>query len=157
MTGHYHVHRTKGHHNMAKKGMIQEFKEFLVTGDLMSVAVAFIMGAAIKAVIDSFVGNIFLGIISIVLPKDVASFGGLAAGSEKFGPDPADKTKLISLGKPLKYGQFIDDIIKFVTLAFVVFMLIKAYKKLSGKELAQDGPGTNDLLGEIRDLLKAGR
>jgi large conductance mechanosensitive channel len=136
---------------MAKKGMIQEFKEFLVTGDLMSVAVAFIMGAAIKAVIDSFVSNIFLGIIAIFLPKDVVNFGGLAIGDEKFD------AKGVSLGKPLKYGQFIDDIIKFVTLAFVVFMLIKAYKKLSGKALAQDGPSTNDLLAEIRDSLKAGR
>jgi large conductance mechanosensitive channel len=157
MTGHNHVHRTKGQYRMAKKGMIAEFKEFIFTGDLINIAVAFIMGAAVKAVIDSFVGNIVLGLISMILPKDIASFGGLALGSEKFGPDPADKAKTISLGKPLKYGQFIDDFIKFVTLAFVVFMLIKAYKKVTGKADEAAPPDTNALLGQIRDLLKAGR
>jgi large conductance mechanosensitive channel len=156
-TGHNHVHRTKGHYHMAKKGMIAEFKEFIFTGDLINIAVAFIMGAAVKAVIDSFVGNVVLGLISMVLPKDVARFGDLAIGTEKFGPDPTDKTKQISLGKPLKYGQFIDDFIKFVILAFVVFMLIKAYKKATGKTDEAPAPGTNDLLGEIRDLLKTGR
>jgi large conductance mechanosensitive channel len=132
---------------MAKKGLIQEFKEFLTTGDLMSIAVAFIMGAAVKAVIDSFVSNLILGIIGLFLPEGVASFSQLAAGK-------AVGANIKAFEKPIRYGQFIDDFIKFVVLAFVVFMLVKAYKKMTNKALAQDGPSTNDLLGEIRDLLK---
>ncbi len=143
---------------MAKKGLIQEFKEFLTSGDLMSIAVAFIMGAAIKAVIDSFVSNLFLGILALLLPKDVASFGQLAAGKARAIPidptKPAEGANIKSFEKPIKYGQFIDDLIRFACLAFVVFMIVKAYKKVVKKGLAQDGPSTNDLLGEIRDLLK---
>lgn len=139
---------------MANKSMFQEFKEFLFTGDLINVAVAFVMGAAVKAVIDSFVSNLFLGLVSMVLPKSVASFKDLAFGGEKFGPDPADATKTISLGKPVKYGAFIDDVIKFIVLGFVVFMIVKAYKKMTGKVDEAAGPSTNDLLAEIRDSLK---
>lgn len=151
---------------MAKKGMIQEFKDFLLTGDLMSVAVAFIMGAAIKAVIDSFVSNLFLGLVAVVLPDDKVSFADLAAGPEKtvFKPGTSadlkkamDPASILSQGKPIKYGQFIDDLIRFVTLAFVVFLIVKAYRKLANRALAQDGPTTNDLLTEIRDSLKSGR
>jgi large conductance mechanosensitive channel len=146
---------------MAKQGLIQEFKEFLTTGDLMSVAVAFVMGAATKAVIDSFVANIFGGILSIFLPDSVSSLGGLTAGPLKTllkDPDkPATGDNVLGTGRPLKYGQFIQDIINFVILAFVVFMIVKAYKKVVKKNLASEGPGTNDILGEIRDLLKSGR
>jgi large conductance mechanosensitive channel len=141
---------------MAKKGLIQEFKEFLTTGDLMSVAVAFIMGAAVKAVIDSFVGNIFTGILAMLLPEDKASFADITVGPKKLLPIPGEEGKFAE-ARPIRIGQFIDDIIKFVTLAFVVFMIVKAYKKFMNKQLAQDGPSTNDLLAEIRDSLKAGR
>jgi large conductance mechanosensitive channel len=151
---------------MAKKGMIQEFKEFLLTGDLMSVAVAFIMGAAIKAVIDSFVSNLFLGLLAIFLPDDKVSFADIAFGPAKTvfkpGTTAAQKTamdpaQILSTGKPVRIGAFIDDLIRFITLAFVVFMIVKAYKKMANRGLASDGPSTNDLLTEIRDNLKAGR
>jgi large conductance mechanosensitive channel len=146
---------------MAKKGLIQEFKEFLTAGDLMSVAVAFIMGAAVKAVIDSFVSNLFLGLLALLLPKSVASFGSLAAGPVRAIPidptKPAEGENIKEFAKPIKYGQFIDDFIRFVILSFVVFMIVKAYKKVTAKSLASDGPSTNDLLAEIRDNLKAGR
>jgi large conductance mechanosensitive channel len=144
-----------------KKGLIQEFKEFLTTGDLLSVAVAFIMGAALKAVIDSFVSNLFLGLVSILLPKSVASLSSLTAGPVKAIPiDPskaAEGDNIKEFARPLRYGQFIDDVIKFVTLSFVVFLIIKAFSKIMKKNLAAAGPSTNDLLAEIRDSLKAGR
>jgi large conductance mechanosensitive channel len=143
---------------MAKQGLIAEFKEFLTTGDLMSVAVAFVMGAATKAVIDSFVGNIFNGILGIFLPKSVSNLKDLAVGPWK--NDLKDPTKaadvegnLLGRSRPLKYGAFIDDIIKFIVLSFVVFMIVKAYKKATSKALASEGPTTNDLLAEIRDSL----
>ncbi len=139
---------------MANKSMFQEFKEFLFTGDLINIAVAFVMGAAVKAVIDSFVSNLVLGLISMLLPKDVASFKDLAVGAEKFGPNPEDPTKQISLGQPLKYGAFVDDVIKFIVLGFVVFLIVKAYKKITGKADEAAAPTTNDLLAEIRDSLK---
>jgi large conductance mechanosensitive channel len=144
-----------------KKGLIQEFKEFLTTGDLLSVAVAFIMGAAVKAVIDSFVSNLFLGLVSILLPKSVSSLSALTAGPVKAIPvdpsKPAEGENIKEFARPLRYGQFIDDVIKFVTLAFVVFMIVRAASKVMKKKEEAAGPSTNDLLAEIRDSLKAGR
>jgi large conductance mechanosensitive channel len=135
---------------MAKKGLIQEFKEFIMTGDLMSIAVAFIMGAAVKAVIDSFVKDIFTGVLGLFVPcKDLP---GAPAGSKGDCSGLAGKA-----WKSVGWGNFINSIISFLVISFVVFMLVKAYKKMTNKQLAQDGPGTNDLLGEIRDLLKSGR
>lgn len=118
------------------KGLVAEFKDFLTTGDLMSIAVAFIMAGAIKDVIASFIENIFSGILALFLPADKTDFSQWVI---------ADKIKI---------GSFVTSIISFVVLAFVVFMLVKAYKKATKKGLAQDGPSTNDLLTDIRDLLK---
>ncbi len=142
---------------MAKQGLIAEFKEFLTTGDLMSVAVAFVMGAATKAVIDSFVGNIFNGILSIFLPKSMSNLGALRVGPIKNilkdVSKPAEGDNIVGTQKAIGLGSFIDDIIKFIILSFVVFMIVKAYKKATKKALASDGPSTNDLLAEIRDSL----
>jgi large conductance mechanosensitive channel len=134
----------------AKKGLIAEFKDFIATGDLMSIAVAFIMGAAVKAVIDSFVGDIVTGILGLFVPcKDLP------------GAEPGSKGDCSGLAgkawKSVKWGSFINQIINFLIIAFVVFMMVKAYKKMTQRSLAQDGPSTNDLLTEIRDSLKSGR
>jgi large conductance mechanosensitive channel len=136
----------------AKKGLIAEFKDFIATGDLMSIAVAFIMGAAIKAVIDSFVGDIVTGLIGIVVPcKDITKADGTVVPKGDCSGIAGKKWKSVG------WGNFINEVIKFLIIAFVVFMLVKAYKKMTNKALAQDGPSTNDLLAEIRDSLKSGR
>lgn len=131
-----------------KKSMVQEFKEFITTGDLMSVAVAFIMALAIKAVIDSFVKDIFTGVLGLFVKCEEI----LDATGKKIGEDCSGLA-----GKAYKsvgWGNFVNSLINFVLIAFVVFMLVKAYKKASGRQLAQDGPSDNDLLKEIRDSLK---
>ena len=130
-----------------KKGMIQEFKEFIMTGDLMSIAVAFIMGAAVKAVIDSFVKDIFTGVLGLFGKcKDVVDAAGKVTPKCS---DIADKKY-----KTVAWGSFLNNIINFIVIALVVFMLVKAYKKSTKRNLAQDGPNDNALLTEIRDLLK---
>jgi large conductance mechanosensitive channel len=136
-----------------KKGLVAEFKEFIMTGDLMSIAVAFIMGAAIKAVIDSFVKDIFTGILGLFVPcKDIKNAAGEVVTAK------GDCSGLTGKAwKSVGWGNFINAIISFLVIAFVVFMLVKAYKKMTNRALAQDGPTTNDLLAEIRDSLKAGR
>ena len=131
-----------------KKGLIQEFKEFIVTGDLMSIAVAFIMGFAIKAVIDSFVSDIFTGVLGLFVKcTDLKDADGNVTGKNCSGL--AGKAY-----KSVGWGNFLNSVITFIIIGFVVFMLVKAYKKLTKRELAQDGPTDNDLLKEIRDLLK---
>jgi large conductance mechanosensitive channel len=132
-----------------KKGLIAEFKDFIMTGDLMSIAVAFIMGAAVKAVIDSFVKDIFTGVLSLFNKcKDAIGVDGKPTG-EKICSSIADKK-----WKTVAWGSFVNNIINFLMIAAVVFMLVKVYKKATKKGLAQDGPSDNDLLTEIRDSLK---
>ena len=132
-----------------KKGLIQEFKEFIATGDLMAIAVAFIMGAAVKAVIDSFVGDIFTGVLGLFVKcTDILDADGKVTGKNCSGL--AGKAY-----KSIGWGNFVNSVITFIIIAFVVFMLVKAYKKMNRREEAQEGPTDNALLTEIRDLLRA--
>jgi large conductance mechanosensitive channel len=133
-----------------KKGLIQEFKDFLATGDLMTVAVAFVMGAAVKAVIDSFVKDIFTGILGLAFKCKDVMVDGKATG-EKICNGIAGKAY-----KTVTWGAFINSIINFIIIGFVVFMLVKAYNKMKDKKAeAPAGPTADQaLLTEIRDLLK---
>jgi large conductance mechanosensitive channel len=135
---------------VAKKGMIQEFKEFITTGDLMSIAVAFIIGSAVAKVIASFVKDIVMGIVGLVIKcKDILGADGKPTG-EKNCSGIAGKA-----WKSVGWGNFLNEVVGFLILAFVVFMMMKAYRKMVPAKA--DGPTDNDLLGEIRDLLKTGR
>jgi large conductance mechanosensitive channel len=137
---------------MAKKGLIQEFKEFIATGDLMSIATAFIMGAAIKSVIDSFTKDIFTGVLGLFVKcTDILGADGKPTG-EKNCSGLAGKAY-----KSIGWGNFINSIINLLIIGFVVFMMVKAYKKFMAKQEKAAGPSDNDLLVEIRDALKAGR
>ena len=134
-----------------KKGFIQEFKEFLATGDLMTVAVAFVMGAAVKAVIDSFTKDIFTGILGLFVKcQDILGADGKPTG---------DKNCSGLAGKAYKsigWGNFVNSIINFIIIGFVVFMLVKAYNKMKPPaEAAPAGPTEVELLTEIRDSLKS--
>jgi large conductance mechanosensitive channel len=135
-----------------KKGLIAEFKEFILTGDLMSIAVAFIMGAAVKAVIDSFVKDIFTGVLGLV-------------GKCKDITDPVTKEVTQSCvgiqdkkWRTVGWGSFLNNVINFLIIAAVVFMLVKLYKKATNRKLASEiaaAPSAEEnLLTEIRDLLK---
>ena len=132
-----------------RKGLVQEFKEFLTTGDLMSIAVAFIMGLAVKTLIDSFVKDIFTGTIGLFVKcTDI-----LDATGKKVGQDCSGLTG--KAYKSLAWGNFLNSVINFVIMAFVVFWIVKVYKKATKRQLATDGPSEVDLLTEIRDQLKA--
>lgn len=132
-----------------KKGLVQEFKEFLTTGDLMSIAVAFIMGLAVKGLIDSFVKDIFTGTIGLFVDcDDIKDATGKVTGQDCSGL--AGKAY-----KSLAWGNFLNSVINFVIIAFVVFWIVKVYKKATKRSLAQDGPSEVDLLTEIRDELRS--
>jgi len=106
-----------------EKGLVQEFKEFLTTGDLMSIAVAFIMGLAVKGPIDSFVKDIFTGTIGLFVKcTDI-----LDAMGKKIGQDCSGLTG--KAYKSLAWGSFLDAVINFVIMAFVVFWIVKVYKR----------------------------
>ncbi|MEX0847207.1 MAG: MscL family protein [Ilumatobacteraceae bacterium] len=135
--------------NTKSPGLYQEFKDFIVSGDLMSFAVAFIMAALIKDLIGSFIDNIFNGILGLFL-------------GDKCATDPETKKQVCKTFSDLQwrtinYGAFLNSIVTFVATALVVFVIIKMYRKSTGRGLAQDGPSTNDLLTDIRDELRSNR
>lgn len=132
-----------------KKGFVQEFKEFLATGDLMTVAVAFVMGAAIKAVIDSFTHDIFTGILGLFVKcTDIIGSDGKPTGEKNCSGLTGKAYKSIG------WGNFLNSVINFIIIGLVVFMLLKGYKKLRAKQDAAAGPTEVELLTEIRDNLR---
>jgi len=133
---------------VAKKGLIQEFKEFIATGDLVKIAVAFIIGGAVGTVVTSFVKNIAMGIVGLFVKcTDITDAKG-------------DVTKncsgLVGKGwRSVKWGDFLNDVVTFLIIAIVVFLLVKAYRKMVPDKVEEAGPSETDLLKEIRDSLKA--
>lgn len=117
--------------------MIQEFKDFINRGNVLDLAVAVVLGAAFGAVVTSFVDDILLQVIA-------------AIGGE---PDFSDLT--VDLGDAeLRYGAFLTAVISFLTIAFGVFLVVKAVNALKReKDEEPAGPSETQLLTEIRDLL----
>jgi large conductance mechanosensitive channel len=131
------------------KGLFQEFKDFIISGDLMSFAVAFIMAMLIKDLIASFIDNIFNGILGLFL-------GDKCTTDEETGKQVCETFSDLSW-RTIQYGAFLNSVVTFVATGLVVFLIIKAYRKATGRGLAQDGPSTNDLLADIRDELRSSR
>ncbi|KAB0483393.1 large conductance mechanosensitive channel [Pseudomonas reinekei] len=131
-------------------GVISEFKAFAVKGNVIDMAVGIIIGAAFGKIVTSFVGDVIMPPI------------GLLIGGVDFS-DLAITLKAASGDAPavvLAYGKFIQSLIDFVIVAFAIFMGIKAINQLKREEaVAPKLPPVptkeEELLGEIRDLLKA--
>jgi large conductance mechanosensitive channel len=120
-------------------GFIKEFKEFAIKGNVIDLAIAVVMGAAFGAIISSLVEDV---ITPLILTPALR-----AAGVQ-------DLNKLTWEG--VKYGNFIASVLKFLLIAFVLFLVIKGINKIKKKEEAVvTGPSSTDLLlMEIRDSLK---
>ncbi|MGZ6953077.1 MAG: large conductance mechanosensitive channel protein MscL [Acidimicrobiia bacterium] len=117
-----------------------DFKKFLMQGDLVTIAVAFILGGAFKTVVDSLVANVFTPIV-----------GGI------FGQTDFSSLTLKIGDVRIAYGAFLNAVISFVIIGATLFVIVKAYEKMkamrSPEETAAD-PSEVDLLTEIRDLLQ---
>lgn len=133
--------------------MLEEFKKFLVQGNMVDMAVGFIFGGAFATVVKSMVANVVMPPVGMLMGKvDFSQLFIALDGNEYTTMDALDKA-----GAPaIKYGMFINDIISFVILGFVVFMFIKAYNKMKEPEVKESPatPANEILLTEIRDLLK---
>lgn len=120
-------------------GMISEFKEFALKGNLMDMAVGIIIGAATGKMVSALVENVLMPIIGIFM-------GGVSFD------DLVYKVGDASIG----YGSFIQAIIDFIIIAFVIFILLKWINSMKKKEeeAPSEPPAQEVLLSEIRDLLK---
>jgi len=133
-------------------GMLKEFKDFAMKGNLVDIAVGFVMGAAFKQVVTSFTGGIVSPLIGLAFKADLRELKYIA----KEGV--ADATGKITGEVAILYGEFLTNIIDFIIVAFVMFMIIKGINATKKKEEAAAppppaGPSQEDLLAEIRDLL----
>ena len=121
-------------------GMMSEFKEFVSKGSLVDMAVGIIIGAAIGKMVGALVDNILMPII------------GMLMGGVDFS------TLAIKIGEAsIGYGAFIQALIDFLIVAFVIFMIIRALNKMKSQEAEEDKPDEVALLTEIRDLLAKNR
>ena len=129
--------------------MLKEFKEFALKGNLVDIAIGFVMGAAFKQVVTSFTGGIVSPLIGLVFKADFKDLKWIAR--------EADTSNNISEVAVL-YGDFITNVIDFVIVAFVMFFIIKGINATKKKEAPAApalpaGPTQEELLEEIRDLL----
>jgi large conductance mechanosensitive channel len=131
---------------LAKRGVIVEFKEFINRGNVIDIAVAFVMGAAFKTVVDSFAGS----------EKGPGILGGLI-GAMFGGKQPDFSKKVLNVnGSDIPFGAFATSSLNFFFVA--LFMVVKLYNKFrSTDDKAKAALNTNDLLVEIRDELRASR
>jgi len=128
-------------------GMIKEFKEFALGGSLVDMAVGIVMGGAIGGLVKAMIDNLISPVI------------GLFAGGVDFATMGAKIGQNEATGEPLmlQYGAFINALIQFLVLAFVIFVMVKmvnSARKSMGMAAPGDGPTDIDLLTEIRDSLK---
>jgi len=131
--------------------MFKEFKEFISKGNVMDLAVGVIIGAAFGKIVTSLVDDIIMPIIGIILGKiDFSNLKIVITPATGTTPEAA-----------VKYGLFIQNIVNFLIMAFVIFLMVKFINKLrktdaeTTEEVAEDVPTKEEiLLSEIRDILK---
>ena len=124
------------------KKFLEEFKAFAMRGNVMDLAVGVIVGGAFSSITTSLINDIIMPIVGVFVSE--ASFAILS----------------VSVGVAvITYGNFIQAVLNFVILAFVVFCMVKAVNRVARKKEAAPPPppapsGEEKLLAEIRDLLK---
>ncbi|WP_298363980.1 large-conductance mechanosensitive channel protein MscL [uncultured Lutibacter sp.] len=133
-------------------GMLKEFKDFAMKGNLVDIAVGFVMGAAFKAVVTSFTGGIVSPLIGLIFNADFKDLKYIV----KEGV--ADEAGKITGEVAVLYGDFLTNVIDFIIVAFVMFLVVKGINRMNKKKEEEvpaepAGPTQEELLSEIRDLL----
>ncbi len=131
-------------------GMMKEFKEFALKGNLVDMAIAFVMGGAFGKVTSAFIDGMVMPVVGMLT-------GGVDFNDMKKVLKAADAEGKGEVA--IKYGAFITVAIEFLVVAFVMFMVIKAINKMKKKEAeapaAPTEPSSTDkLLAEIRDAVR---
>jgi large conductance mechanosensitive channel len=138
--------------------MLKEFKEFAMRGNVIDMAVGIVIGAAFGKIVTSFVGDVLMPPIGLLMGN--VDFSNLSVNLS-MSADYASVAEAEAAGAPiLKYGLFINTVIDFVIVAFAIFLVIRALNRLKKKqEAAPPAPpvpsAEEKRLAEIRDLLKS--
>ncbi|MGA0235873.1 MAG: large conductance mechanosensitive channel protein MscL [Alphaproteobacteria bacterium] len=136
--------------------MIKEFREFIERGNVIELAVAFVMGVAFNAIIKSLVNDIIMPVVGLITGGVDFANRFIVLGAGKF----ATLAEAQEAGAAtLNYGVFINAIIEFLIIAFVLFMVVRTYNNMKKKKeeapaAPAEPPRQEVLLEEIRDALK---
>jgi large conductance mechanosensitive channel len=138
-------------------GMLKEFKEFAVKGNVVDLAVAVIIGGAFGKIVASFVNDVLMPPIGLLL-------GGVDFKNLAYTLKSAEMNEIGEVAVEavtINYGMFIQNVVDFVIIAFVIFLAIKGMNNMKKKEEKKEEaapppapPKSEVLLEEIRDLLK---
>ena len=141
-------------------GMLKEFKDFAVRGNVIDMAVGIIIGGAFGKIVASLVKDVIMPPIGKAIggvPFDQLKYiisEGQAATTDAAGNEVAEIAEVA-----IRYGAFLQTVVDFIIIAFVIFLMVKAINNAKKKEEAKPTPPPAPskeevLLGEIRDLLK---
>lgn len=137
--------------------MIKEFKEFIMRGNVLDLAVAVIIGGAFGKIVTSLVNDLLMPVVSIIM-------GGVSF-TDLFWSLDGNQYETMAAAKEagaavFAYGSFIQNVVDFLIVAFAIFMILKAYNASQKKKEEAPAPppapsAEETLLTEIRDLLQA--
>ena len=133
-------------------GMASEFREFIAKGNVLDLAVAVVIGAAFGRIVTALVDGIVMPVVSLAT-------GGVSVDDWKLVVTPAQVDaagKEIAAEVAIRYGSFLQSVIDFLIVAFVIFLVIKAYNRIRRPDVAAPAAPAEEvlLLREIRDSLK---
>ena len=134
--------------------MIKEFRDFIMRGNVLELATAVIVAGAFGAVVTSFTNDILMPPIGMALGG--VDFTDLAI--PLVDPVMDADGNVVTEAVSIRYGMFIQKVIDFIIIAFIIFMIIRTYNKLNAPDpepapAPDPGPSEVDLLAQIRDLL----
>ena len=141
------------------KKTIKEFKEFIAKGNVIDMAVGVIIGGAFGKIVTSLVNDILMPLLGLAT-------GGVDFSTKKLVMSPAviEGGEVVKEEAALLYGSFIQNITDFLLIALCIFFFIKAINKMKDKLVKKEEkpeepakPTSEELLTEIRDLLKEGK
>lgn len=133
--------------------MLKEFRDFIMTGNVIDLAVAVLLAGAVGLVVNGFVNDIMMPFVGYFTGGIDFSDLKIVLSEAVVGADGA----VVTPENAIRYGAWINSLINLVIVGFVLFVIVKSYNRVRKKEEpapAPQGPTQEELLAEIRDLLK---
>ena len=130
--------------------MLSDFKDFIMRGNVLDLAVGVILAGAFGAIVASFTND-------VIMPPIGTLLGGVNFSDLGYVLQPAEVNAAGEVTKEavkIGYGNFIQKVIDFLIISFVIFMVVRAYNKATKKVEEVAGPTQEELLTEIRDALR---